>query len=376
MAPDRYPSRDSRLLTTLLAWSGLLLFFAIIYRLMAPFLTSLGWALIVGIATFPLYRKVRTSLGGNDTTAALAMMSGVVLTIIIPLSGLIYLLSREIPATYAVFERLAAGGGRDFVTSIMTHPTVAPWLARLQPYLGQLDLTVTESVIPTVKQGLSFLLGYTTEFLKNSLAVIFKVVVMLIILTFVYRDGERIKERLRLIIPLKDPEWELLTGTIDRVINAVLFGVFFTCVVQGTLGGIGFWFTGLPTPILFGVVMTGCAIIPAVGTALIWVPGAISLFLQGETFYGIGMLVWGAAVVGSIDNVIRPVFISGRGHIPILVTALGGLGGLISFGLIGLVTGPILLSLLIDLVTITAHRTGRRAGTGGQTPETGDHLIS
>jgi predicted PurR-regulated permease PerM len=291
------------------------------------------------------------------------MMLGVVLTIIVPLSGLIYLLSREIPATYAIFERLAAGGGRDLLAGIMNHPAVAPWLARLQPYLGQVDLTVTDSVLPAVKQGLGFLLGYTTEILKNSLTQIFKVVVMIVILTFVYRDGERVRDNLRKVVPLTDPEWELLAGTIDRVLSAVLFGVFFTCVVQGTLGGIGFWFTGLPSPILFGVLMTGCAIIPVVGTALVWAPAAIVLFLQGEVMNGIIMVGWGAAVVGSIDNIIRPIFISGRGHIPILVTALGGLGGLIAFGLIGLVTGPILLSLLIDLVTIAALRNGQEAGS-------------
>jgi len=330
---------------------------------MAPFLTSLGWAIIIGIATFPLYRRLRSRLGGNDTKAALVMMLGVVLTIIVPLSGLIYLLSREIPATYAIFERLAAGGGRDLLAGIMNHPAVAPWLARLQPYLGQVDLTVTDSVLPAVKQGLGFLLGYTTEILKNSLTQIFMVVVMIVILTFVYRDGERVRDNLRKVVPLTDPEWELLAGTIDRVLSAVLFGVFFTCMVQGTLGGIGFWFTGLPSPILFGVLMTGCAIIPVVGTALVWAPAAIVLFLQGEVMNGIIMVGWGAAVVGSIDNIIRPIFISGRGHIPILVTALGGLGGLIAFGLIGLVTGPILLSLLIDLVTIAALRNGQEAGS-------------
>jgi len=347
---------DGSLVASLLIWSVLLAFLALIYVIMAPFMTSLGWALIIGIATFPLYRRLRSRLGGNDTKAALVMMLGVVLTIIVPLSGLIYLLSLEIPATYTVLERLASGGARDLLTGIVNHPVVAPWLARLQPFFGQVDLTVTDSVLPAVKQGLGFILGYTTEILKNSLMQIFKVVVMIVILTFVYRDGERIRDSLRQVIPLTDPEWELLTGTLDRVISAVLFGVFFTCVVQGTLGGIGFWFTGLPTPILFGVLMAGCAIIPAVGTALIWVPGAIALFLQGETVYGIIMLGWGAGVVGSIDNVIRPIFISGRGHIPILVTALGGLGGLIAFGLIGLVTGPILLSILIDLVTIAGKR--------------------
>ena len=347
---------DGSLVASLLIWSLLLVFLALIYVIMAPFMTSMGWALIIGVATFPLYRKLRSRLGGNDTKAALVMMLGVVLTIIVPLSGLIYLLSQEIPATYAVFERLATGGGRDFLAGIMNHPTVAPWLARLQPYLGKFDLTLTDSVLPAVKQGLGYLLGYSTEFLKNSLTQIFKVAVMIVVLTFVYRDGERARDNLRGIVPLTDPEWALLTGTIERVITAVLFGVFFTCVIQGTLGGIGFWFTGLPTPILFGVLTTMCAIIPAVGTALIWVPGAISLFLQGETMYGIVMLVWGAGIVGSIDNVIRPIFISGRGNIPLLVTALGGLGGLLAFGLIGLVTGPILLSILIDLGAIAANR--------------------
>ena len=355
MIPSR-PAIDGGLVATLLCWSALLVFLALIYLIMAPFLVSMGWALIIGIATFPLYGRLRSRLGGNDTKAALVMILGVVLTIIVPLSGLIYLLSLEIPATYAALERLASGGARDFLDGIMKHHAVAPWLARLQPYLGEVDLTVTDSLFPAAKQGLTLLLGYTTGFLKNSVALLFRVAVMIVILTFVYRDGERFRDRLRSLTPLTDQEWDLLTDTVERVINAVLFGVFFTCVVQGTLGGIGFWFTGLPTPILFGVLMTACAIIPAVGTALVWLPGALALFLQGETVYGIVMLGWGAGVVGSIDNVIRPIFISGRGHIPLLVAGLGGLGGLISFGLIGIVTGPILLSLLIDLITIAGNR--------------------
>jgi predicted PurR-regulated permease PerM len=131
-------------------------------------------------------------------------------------------------------------------------------------------------------------------------------------------------------------------------------------MVQGALGGLGFWAAGLPSPFLFGTLMAICAPIPFVGTALIWAPGAIYLLIQGKTMAGLLLIAWGVVAVSSIDNVIRPLFISGRAKLPILLIVFGVIGGLLAFGLAGVVAGPIILA--VSLIFFEVYRAETAAG--------------
>jgi predicted PurR-regulated permease PerM len=126
-----------------------------------------------------------------------------------------------------------------------------------------------------------------------------------------------------------------------------MYGVILTCLVQGTLGGLGFWVAGLPSPFLFGTLMAICAPIPLIGTALVWLPGAIYLLMQGQMLHGLLLIAWGVLVVSSIDNIIRPLFISGKAKLPILVIVFGVLGGIWAFGLSGVVAGPVILAIIM-----------------------------
>jgi len=131
------------------------------------------------------------------------------------------------------------------------------------------------------------------------------------------------------------------------VLGAVMYGVILTCLAQGALGGLGFWVAGLPSPLLFGTLMAICAPIPFVGTALIWLPGAIYLLIQGQMLPGLLLIAWGVLAVSSIDNILRPLFISGKAKLPILVIVFGVLGGILAFGLSGLVAGPVVLAIIM-----------------------------
>jgi len=131
------------------------------------------------------------------------------------------------------------------------------------------------------------------------------------------------------------------------VLGAVMYGIVLTCLVQGTLGGLGFWVAGLPSPILFGALMAICALIPIIGTALIWLPGALYLLMHGQTMYALLLIAWGVVVVSGIDNIIRPLFISGIAKLHILIIVLGVLGGILAFGITGVVAGPVILALVL-----------------------------
>jgi predicted PurR-regulated permease PerM len=130
----------------------------------------------------------------------------------------------------------------------------------------------------------------------------------------------------------------------------VVFGSLLTALVQGALVGIGFALVGLPSPLVFGAVAAVTSLIPYIGTALIWVPAAGVLFLQGRWVAALFLIAWSVVVVSSADNVIRPLFISGRAQISTLPVFLGLIGGLSAFGAIGLVVGPVLVALTLTLL--------------------------
>jgi predicted PurR-regulated permease PerM len=343
---------DRKILFSLMVFTFIVLFLYVVYLVLSSFLVAIAWALFIGLSAYPVHRRLRSRLGGRDGTAAFLMTLLVVLLFVLPLVGLGYLLVEEISTAYAFFQQLTADGRTGFFDAVTHHPSIAPLLARIQPLLGRLNIDLQGTLLPAVNRGFSFLLGYSTDVVRNSFAFILKVVIMVIVLFFVFRDGEGLQRKFWSFIPLDEKRKELLQGTITRVQYAVLYGVVLTCLVQGVCGGFGFWISGLPSPVLFGVMMMICALIPVVGTALIWVPGGIALLLRGETGWGIFLLLWGVVVIGAIDNLIRPLFISGRGNIHILISVLGGLGGLASFGFIGIVAGPLLLALAVDLLDI------------------------
>ena len=347
---------DRRLFFTLMNFFFLFGCLYLVYRILAPFLDTLGWAGVIGIATYPLYRRLRKRLPGRDTLAASIMTPLVVMTLVVPFVLFIFILGGEVSQVYQYLEKVTASGGSDVLGTLSRNHFIQPALERIRPLLDMLDIELGNTLLPALKSLATFLLGYSTAILKNIFLMIIKLVLMVITLFFLYRDGEAFLRRFLSVLPLEESESDVLLGTVKRVLSAVIYGILLTCLVQGILGGIGFWFTGLPSPILFGALMAVAALVPVVGTALIWLPGALWLFAGGEVVMGIVLLAWGMIVVGMIDNLLRPLFISGRAHLSLFIIALGVLGGVFAFGPLGVVTGPIVLALFLAVFEIYARR--------------------
>lgn len=340
---------DRQLLTTLCFFALLVLFLALVGTILRPFLPSLGWAGVIAVITFPIYRRLHHRLGGRDNIAAGVMTAAMIFALILPLTGAVFILSREATLAYHYLEQLGPEGLSQLYAPLTSHKLVVTTMNQLRPFLGDIPDDLASSLLPAAKQLAGTMVGYSTTLVKNVVAQFFKIFFMVITLFFCYRDGERLNHRCWALLPVQ-PEYRLIVEkTVERVFSAVIFGIFLTCVVQGFLGGIGFWVAGLPSPILFGALMTVTAFVPLVGTALVWLPGGLYLLFQGKLLAGCGLLLWGGLVVGTVDNLIRPMFISGKAHLPILVVAIGALGGLLAFGLIGVVLGPLALALPLEL---------------------------
>jgi predicted PurR-regulated permease PerM len=340
-------SMDRTLFITLLAYTFTLFLLYLLFTILSPFLVTLGWAAAVGVFTYPLYEKLLKYCNGREIAASSLMMVTVVLAVIVPLVGLIITLSKEAALAYQYLESAAARSHILVLGDILRHPSVTPWLDRFGTLTNSLDLELDTMLLPATKKALSSMLNYSTDILKNSLGFLIKLILMLITLFFIYKDGDRFMQHFWSVISVRENIRATVKETIKRVLGAVLYGVILTCLVQGALGGLGFWAAGLPSPFLFGTLMAICAPIPLVGTALIWLPGAIYLLTQGQIVHGVLLIIWGVLVVSSIDNIIRPLFISGKAKLPILVIALGILGGFLAFGLLGVIAGPVILALFL-----------------------------
>ena len=364
---------DPKVFWALVAYTFALLFLYLLYLILAPFGVSLVWAAVIGIATSPFYERIRGRFRGRDGAASAVMTLLVLLVFVLPTVGLVVLLAGEASDTYRVLESAAHDGKIPGVDAIRAHPSVAPWVAGAESLLRNFGIDIGADLLPAAKQAASSLLGFASGLLKNAFISLFNLLLMLVILFFIYRDGRRLEEEFWSVIPLPGEDKMTLKENLSRVLTAGVLGILGTCIVQGFLGGIGFWIAGLPSPVFFGSLMGVSALVPFVGTALFWVPGGIYLLLAGKTAKGIFLLAWGVIVVGSADNIIRPLLIGGKADLPVSLMALGAIGGFAAFGLKGVVIGPVLISgslVLFNMYKAREHPDARpilpREGPDGE----------
>ena len=162
------------------------------------------------------------------------------------------------------------------------------------------------------------------------------------------------------ISPLADKDDEKIIRRLSLAVNGVIKGSLFIALVQGTMMGIGLWIFGIPNPALWGVVAAMCAMIPSIGTALVSVPAIIYLFYTGNTVPAIGLLVWATVAVGLIDNFLSPYIVGSKINIPPLFILFSVLGGIAFLGPVGILIGPLSISLLYTLISIYRNPPKRR----------------
>jgi predicted PurR-regulated permease PerM len=184
----------------------------------------------------------------------------------------------------------------------------------------------------------------------STLTIAWNLAVIIVVSFFLIRDGSLIIGYLTDIIPLPSGEREAFFRRAKEILQAVVYGVIVTAFVQGILGAAGWWYAGLRSPMFFGAMMMLLAMIPFVGTALLWGPAGIYLLYAGKLGDGIFILLWGAFVVSMADNLIRPLFISGGAKLHLLTVFIGVLGGLAAWGFLGLFMGPLVISLFFFLL--------------------------
>ena len=210
-------------------------------------------------------------------------------------------------------------------------------------------MAIQESITEGLRESRKAIVGYLSSATGNILSILFQLAVTVLLLFFIFRDGEGLLEKIKKASLIPDRDIDIFIKETGEVIRAVIYGVIITAMIQGLLGGIGFWIAGLPAPVLFGTIMFVLAIIPFGGTPLVWLPAALWLLYSGMTGKGIFLIAWGVLVISMIDNFLRPYFISKRLGFHVILTFIGIVGGMMAFGFIGIFLGPFLLAISLRL---------------------------
>jgi predicted PurR-regulated permease PerM len=233
---------------------------------------------------------------------------------------------------------------------VLRLPGVGSVMAWLEAHTAVTSDQVQEWMADGAQSVVQFLLVRGRSALFGALALVGDLTLTLFVMFFFLRDGDDMAARAKRLIPLEERRKASLDRHLQDVTHAVVFGTVVTALVQGTLIAIGFWITGLRSPVVFGVLATVASFIPLVGIGLIWVPAALVLFAQGIVWKGIFMAIWGGLVAGTADNFLRPALVSGRAEMGTLTVFFGALGGLAAFGFAGLFLGPVVLALALALM--------------------------
>lgn len=332
------------------------LFFVLIFlsfNILKYFIVPVVWAAIIAYMTWPLYQRIFNACGGRATLSATLMILLVILVVGLPLIFAIFLLQHEGRNLYYELQKQMFSGHLNVPQFIRELPFVGKEISRTLNELNNDPNSIIQSIQIWIQGHLNYGKVLLNEVSKN----IFKLCFAVLTLFFFYRDGQTVlsqaSKALEMVI---GPRVHHYLSTISDTTRAVVYGVGLTAIAQASLAGLSYFVADVPNPMLLTIVTFVLALIPF-GPPVAYTSVSLWLFSQGQTIEAIGVMAWGVCVVSTADNVIRPLVISGATRIPFLLIMFGVLGGLASFGMIGLFIGPVILAVLLAIWREWLHET-------------------
>jgi len=321
--------------------------------ILRPFLFPALWAGLLAHWVFPLHRRLTQMTGGRDTLSAGGLTFGVLAVVVVPLVGMSVMLIGEAGAAeQTIREWIAAGGIQQLPEHVTSVPLIGNWLRSLLTAEKMQALSMEDSVMAGAKWLSQFFMSQMGDLLKNAVVLVSNFFIMLLVLFFLLKDGERWLGGLYELIPMEASHKRKIVERLDQTVRAVVKGMLVTAMVQGVLAGVAYFALSVPFPVVLTALTIVLAPIPFGGTALVWGPVVLYLFWIGAVGKALGMLVWGVGVVSTVDQFLRPWLIGQEVQIPVLLLVLSVLGGLALYGLLGLFVGPIMVSLFMTAIQI------------------------
>lgn len=319
------------------------LFVAVAWPFLKPLLLG---ALLAGLF-HRFYRWITRLLGGRQSLGAAVTL---VVLLVLGLGPISAFLGIVVQQGLAVSDQAIPWLSQHLNAASAFN--VHEWLVRRFPALAEYmpsQEQLLQQVSTAAKTAGSFLVSFASRMTATTAAFLLNLFVMLYAMFFFFKDGHKILERILYYLPLSDADETLMLARFTSITRATVKGTLVIGIIQGALAGIAFWVAGIEGAALWGTIMTILSIIPGIGAPLVWVPVVVVLFVNGQYLTATLLLVWCAAVVGTIDNFLRPVLVGRDAKMPDLLILIGTLGGLFLFGPIGFIIGPIICGLFLTV---------------------------
>lgn len=334
------------------------------WMIISPFINVLLWAIVITVLAAPLNNALRRK-GLNANLCAALTLVAVVVVVVLPVTFIVTTLVGRIDETVQALQAML---------NAIADPQSAPakWLSQYIPDLPRyLEAAAGPSTQPTTAQavaatqpaqpeGIALVIRQYSGAIASQTAsllskgVIAAVQFLLVLFTSYYmlRDGGQLMVGVREMLPLDRKQTDLLVNNIEMIISASLKGTIFIAAVQAILGGLAFWILGVPSALLWGIIMFFMAMVPVLGSSIVWVPAALYLLIAGSPVKAVILVIWGAGVIGMMDNLLRPVLVGSKTRMHELTVFFSVLGGLQVFGPVGIIIGPIVIALAMGLLKI------------------------
>ena len=325
------------------------------WLMLRPFMGVLAWAVVLVIVFYPVHKRIASRFGRRSWSALLSCLL-VVLIVVLPLTLLTAAVVQE-------FSKVAPNLPSNFSQLFSQQPAI---LGRVTEWVQSrfgIDMLGFQDFFIQQLQNLSQrLLGASFSLVGNIVTTIIKAFFVIFTMYYLFRDADKIVNKLPDALPLSRERSDAIISRTQQVVSASVYGVVTIAGLQGLLGGLAFWILGIPSPILWAVLMAFVCMIPVAGSFLVWLPLSIYLMLTGHWTKALLLIIWGALVISTIDNFLRPKLVGNQTRLHELFIFFSVLGGISVFGLLGIVLGPVVLAITLGLLE-TFSRAGTRMST-------------
>lgn len=313
--------------------------------LLMPFWGAIFWSIAISILFYPFYRWLEDKTAGRSTLAAALTLLTCIVIILLPLTLISLQIFQEAASLYQAFEE----GDLEPANIYQNISEAMPFIPSMLQEVGINIDDLGENIASAASASSQYLAEEAFKFGRGTVSFIISMMLMLYLTFFLLRDGKWLADLIAKAIPMGKEREDNLSKRFVNVTRATIKGSVIVAIIEGALGGFIFAVLGIPGALLWGVVMALLSLVPAIGAFLIWVPVAIYLFATGDWIQGTILTVFGTIVIGLIDNILRPILVGRNIRLPDYVVLFSILGGIVLFGVHGLVIGPILAALFVTI---------------------------
>jgi len=331
-------------------------FLILLLAILWPFYRPIAVAGMLAVLVAPVYRYLRSKLGSRSLAAAICTVL-TVFVIVIPLTFLTAQLFSEVNEAARALSGMTIRNTLSHSLGIVTgHPYFQKYFPVLEKHLVGFEADILKSAYQLAEASAKYLAANTLATARNVFWFILEVFIVLISVFFMLKESDGILNNIKDLSPFKASETKQLLSKIKETIRASAFGSITISLIQGAMGALGFYLLGLPSPVMWGVAMAIFGIIPVIGPSTVWLPAAIILIATGYPFKGAALILWGGALMGSVENVFRPMLVGQGSRLHPLLIFFSIFGAIILMGPIGFFMGPIILSLTMTTAEFLKER--------------------